>query len=924
MENTTTHRFFNNGGAALACISTVLEDAEKIRIATAYFELSGYQKLVNILAGKQIHLLVGREEGGRDNVSDVLNEFEQELSSGDMRQRTIAARQMLDALQSGYLSISVSDKTNDQPVALDARYLYHHAKLYIADENCAVVTSANFSGHGLVTSREAGITISQPDDVLYFIERFDLYFKKAQSITQELIDKLTAWLKAYLPFEIYARSLLELYGLPEETTNSSLPELATYQRSVVSSVLASLMEHNGAFLIASTGLGKTVIAAHTVAYLRMQDEIDNVIVVCPAGLKDMWRRFMHSARAASEEYSYNTLSGQDRRHDSNIRYLENNLREVDERTLIILDESHHFRNEEGEKGEIKIRNRRIQEAVQDRKARVLLMTATPYSRNLDDVNNQLHLLPIPSRDKKTELGIKYRPKRWNIGELKELSDLAVSTVLTTPDVVEHFGQKDEHDQYYVTFSKEIKRYFPEKINLQTIRYENQLDPYLVALLTKDLLYKKRVDEKTKNNSQPMLIDEHDIKNITANYRGRRDPLFEALVLHQFCSSSSRVLEFLKKILNQDFEFEFENYSELRAYVQSIQKSINKMANPKHDKKLHELRDIVINGGNKKVTVFCHYIETAKRLTEGLKKLLPGVRVETTAEKSGSELEQIIHRFAPIANDVPEEERSSRDEIRVLIATGAMSEGYNLQDSSVLVNYDLPWTVLQLAQRMGRLLRPWHEPRQVYIYNFIPSTLDNKDLNHATNWRNRLQKRGEEHRSFAQIPVLIQKESENATTVEYEMTALAHELYVRGDESLNLDQVLDFIHNADALTTSTFYKDLANITNQSELLHLPAGIRSARVCPGKKRLFVLFRNGYKKVSAGIFDARGNLTKDGDRREEALRVIRCDPDEPVAPVNLYPDDNTFDEWVENARQSWAKYTDTQPNKIQIICAMALIPN
>jgi len=68
--------------------------------------------------------------------------------------------------------------------------------------------------------------------------------------------------------------------------------------------------------------------------------------------------------------------------------------------------------------------------------------------------------------------------------------------------------------------------------------------------------------------------------------------------------------------------------------------------------------------------------------------------------------------------------------------------------------------------------------------------------------------------------------------DFEMKALARELYVRGDESLNLDGVLEFIHNADILTTSTFYKDLANISNQNDILRLPAGIRSARCCPEK--------------------------------------------------------------------------------------------
>ena len=67
--------FFGARSAALRCITQTLEQAVLVRIATAYFEASGYQAMQDVLAGKRIHLLVGREEGGRDNVAEVLNDF---------------------------------------------------------------------------------------------------------------------------------------------------------------------------------------------------------------------------------------------------------------------------------------------------------------------------------------------------------------------------------------------------------------------------------------------------------------------------------------------------------------------------------------------------------------------------------------------------------------------------------------------------------------------------------------------------------------------------------------------------------------------------------------------------------------------------------------------------------------------------------
>jgi hypothetical protein len=156
-----------------------------------------------------------------------------------------------------------------------------------------------------------------------------------------------------------------------------------------------------------------------------------------------------------------------------------------------------------------------------------------------------------------------------------------------------------------------------------------------------------------------------------------------------------------------------------------------------------------------------------------------------------------------------------------------------------------------------------------------------------------------------------------------MEQLASELYVQTETNLELDDVLDFIQNADALTTSTFYKDLANIANPGEITHLPAGIRSARLCHGRKRLFVLFRQGTRQFHAGLFDAQGKLAKDGDRREVAMQAIKCDVDEPKAPARLYPDADAFDAWIERARQTWAEIQGCPVHKLQIVCAMALIP-
>jgi hypothetical protein len=61
-----------------------------------------------------------------------------------------------------------------------------------------------------------------------------------------------------------------------------------------------------------------------------------------------------------------------------------------------------------------------------------------------------------------------------------------------------------------------------------------------------------------------------------------------------------------------------------------------------------------------------------------------------------------------------------DELRVLIATDVLSEGQNLQDCAVVVNYDLPWAIIRLIQRAGRVDRIGQKAAEILCYSFVPA------------------------------------------------------------------------------------------------------------------------------------------------------------------------------------------------------------
>jgi len=903
----TSSPFFANHAAA-ALIQATLQPAQSIRIATAYFESSGYQVLQDVLVGKEVALLIGREEGGRDRLETVLDEFVERFLARPLDRRTHAMRQMLDALENNRLLIAVGNAADSGLGALlDARYLYQHAKLYIADETAAVVTSANCSHHGLVKSIEAGIRITDPEDVRYFVERFDAYFARAESITDALIERLRQLLSAYPPYTVYARALLELYELPDEAVPAQLPPLSAYQRPVVSRTLEALNNYQGAMMVASTGLGKTVMAAHIAAYLRMQGDIDRVLVICPAGLKENWRRHMGMARVSSVEFSYSTFSLKDAQKFFSLRQLEYELRATDSKTLVLIDESHHLRNPEIAANRQKERYERVFNAIHKRGAYALLLTATPFSRGVKDVNAQLHLLPQTEHASKHTLMV--HKAHWSIQTAAELPELPPCPTLTTPTVVHQFSETDDEGHRYVIFAKGGKRYFPHHIHLKTILFENDLDSLLIDLLDGQLL--NITDESVMQTAQ-LPFSGVEWQPLPS---GRGAGLRKAEVMKQFCSSPAQIKDLLTKLAKPDGfkKTRFANQLELTKFVRRNLSRVERSAD--NNAKFHHLLRIV-ESTEHKVVVFCYYRQTARTVAEQLKA--KGIKAETTEGHKGEQIDTLLRRFAPIANEVVDAE-TVHDSIQVLVVTSTLAEGYNLQDAAVLVNYDLPWTVLMLAQRMGRVLRPWHHPREITIYNFVPEAMLNQKIQIAMRWHERLQERNAQHRALADIPVMHSGNPDEDDG--YEMAALAQHLQLEHDESLNLDEILTFIEKTESFGTSTFFTDLLQIkpADREYIMGLPPGFRSAQRVANGTCLFLLVRY-RRRLYALLFDKSSVIVLDAEQRDQIMAKIRCSLNTPIA--SQMPDDNLFDQWIDTARTTWCQQHDYLEDEVQIICSMALI--
>lgn len=116
----------------------------------------------------------------------------------------------------------------------------------------------------------------------------------------------------------------------------------------------------------------------------------------------------------------------------------------------------------------------------------------------------------------------------------------------------------------------------------------------------------------------------------------------------------------------------------------------------------------------KILVFTQFADTAFYLEKELKRR--GVKDLVCVTGNTENPTAIAHRFSPVSNEV----KIKEPEIRILITTDVLSEGQNLQDGHVIVNFDLPWALIRLIQRAGRVDRIGQESEKIYCYSFLPA------------------------------------------------------------------------------------------------------------------------------------------------------------------------------------------------------------
>lgn len=224
------------------------------------------------------------------------------------------------------------------------------------------------------------------------------------------------------------------------------------------------------------------------------------------------------------------------------------------------------------------------------------------------------------------------------------------------------------------------------------------------------------------------------------------------------------LELFKKDLKEDLNALDNLFINMQKFEKQIKEEITIPNNYKSaDTKLEKLISKIIekrlkgeNEHNQKVVIFTAYRDTAGYLFEQLKNrgfekiaIVSGTGSITDDSKEITKnFEPILERFAPftklfnekewdfetkkkdrnafnewtkwIAENHPKVHARITKPIDILIATDVLSEGQNLQDSDMVINYDIHWNPVRIIQRMGRIDRLGSPNKKIFGINFWPS------------------------------------------------------------------------------------------------------------------------------------------------------------------------------------------------------------
>lgn len=277
--------------------------------------------------------------------------------------------------------------------------------------------------------------------------------------------------------------------------------------------------------------------------------------------------------------------------------------------------------------------------------------------------------------------------------------------------------------------------------------ENDL-PIPIGTQDVEMLDSRVYDEDADDVNARLDFEEVDEASRLVGGETSRDGSSTLRTPDQFRSSAAALYDFFASARKNHFKwlradlFDPELRDDLESDARSLIKILKSAGqwDPAADTKLQALlKTLAKDHPGEKVIVFTQFADTARYL----ERQLTAQRVDRIASATGdsSDPTLIAWRFSPVSNG-KRTNVTPLEELRVLVATDVLSEGQNLQDCHVVINYDLPWAIIRLIQRAGRVDRIGQEADTILCYSFLPAEGVNKIIRLRERVRQRLKENQE--------------------------------------------------------------------------------------------------------------------------------------------------------------------------------------
>ena len=480
----------------LSGLEDALKRSHKSDICTAYFNLRSWKKLASIIDqyrpedGNQCRLLLGMYSPDKD--------FKKELSGEEIKgiDRERAKKLKLEIVKNFKKQLELGVPSNadekglkkliqqlrDKKVQIKCFTRYPlHAKLYLTFNDTDFASKIGFLGSsnltfaGLQNQGELNIDILDQQACEHLHQWFEDKWsdKFCLDISQELIEiieKSWAGDTPYLPYHIYikmayhlsedARKGLADFFIPDELRDT----LFDFQSAAVRIATHYVSRKNGVLIGDVVGLGKTVMAI-TVAKILEEENGWQTLILCPKNLKEMWDSYIQKYKIRGRIIPTTQV--------------QTKLPALKRHHLVILDESHNFRNSQGKRYQI------IKDYISRNDSRCILLSATPYNKTYQDLSSQLGLF----LDRDADIGI--RPTKFLTEEGDRFEGLTSSLKAfensTYPEdwqqlmsqflvrrtrsfIKKNYGSQDNQGRYYINAQEGERKFFPNRIP-KTVKYD---------------------------------------------------------------------------------------------------------------------------------------------------------------------------------------------------------------------------------------------------------------------------------------------------------------------------------------------------------------------------------------------------------------------------------------------------------------------